>query len=244
MQPAAGRKAIVIGASAGMGRELAVVLAEQGYSLGLTARRLELLTELQGQLPGPAIVRHMDVADVEPAMAGLEALIAEMGGVDLIVVNAGVGHENHELAWAPEAATIAVNVTGFSAMCVVAMRHFMERGRGHLVGLSSIAAIRGAGDVPAYGATKAYELSYLVALRNKALKARLPITVTVIQPGFVDTAMIRGRKVFWCASARKAAEQIYDAIRRRRRQAYITRRWRLMAWVLKIMPDGLWAKIT
>lgn len=237
------KKAIVIGASSGIGRDLAKVLAENGYAVGLAARRIEMLSELQKEIAGRTFVRRIDVARVDEAMSVLQELIAEMDGVDLIVINSGIGKQNAELDWEPEKATIDVNVSGFAAMAVVATRHFIERGRGHLVGISSVAAILGHGDVPAYGASKAFDSSYLASLRHKVQKLGLPITVTTIEPGFVDTALVKGRTVFWLASTRKAAEQIYRAIRKRRRHAYITKRWRLIAWLMKVMPDWLWRRI-
>lgn len=237
------RRAIVIGASSGIGRELAKVLAEHGYTVGITARRLDLLHQLRSELHGPSFVRQMDVARCDEAIRLLNELIAEMGGVDLIVVNAGIGIGNPGLDWLAEKTTIDVNVSGFAAMAAAATKYFIQRGRGHLVGISSVAAILGHGDVPAYGASKAFDSSYLASLRHKVSKLRLPITVTTIEPGFVDTALVQGRTVFWCASARKAASQIYSAIRKRRKHAYITRRWRLIAWLMKIMPDRLWTRI-
>ena len=236
-------RAIVIGASSGIGRELAKVLSEAGYALGLVARRVELLEALQKELPGPSVIRPIDVARTDEAMAALQALIEEMGGVELVVVNAGVGHENPRLEWGPEKATLDVNVIGFAAMTNVAMRHFIARRQGALVGISSVAAIRPRGEVPAYGASKAFISSYLEALRNRVLRERLPIAITTIKPGFVDTDMVRGRPVFWCAPARKAAEQIYDAILHKRKLAYITRRWRFVAWLMRLIPDVLWARV-
>jgi len=243
MREANAGNAIVIGASSGIGRELARVLSEHGYAVGIAARRIELLSELQRQLPGPSFIRKIDVSQTDEAMASLRTLIAEMGGVGLIVVNAGVGLRNPELDWYPEKATIDVNVTGFTAMVNVAVKYFLERGAGHLVGVSSVAAILGHGEVPAYGASKAYESSYLCSLRNKIDKLHKPITITTIEPGFVQTDMVKDRMVFWCAPPRKAAMQIFRAIVRRRRHAYVTRRWRLVAWIMKVMPERLWSRI-
>lgn len=236
-------RAIVIGASTGIGRELAKVLAENGYAVGVASRQADLLEQLAREMPGGALVRRMDVSNVDEARRTLREMIAAMGGVDLVVVNSGIGVHNPALDWEPEKATIDVNVIGFAAMAVVAMNHFLERGVGHLVGVSSVAAILGHGDVPSYGASKAFVSSFLRSLRHRVRKLGLPITVTTIEPGFVDTALIRGRPTFWMASPRKAAEQIYRAIRRRRTHAYITRRWRLVAWLMKAMPERLWARI-
>jgi short-subunit dehydrogenase len=245
----AAKRAIVIGASSGIGRALALRLAREGYVVGLTARRLPLLLELQAEIgsrgPGSAgcPVRQMDVSDTARAMVLLEELIEELGGVDLIVVNAGTGHINPDLAWEPERETLGVNVLGFAAMANVAYRHFVRRGTGHLVGISSIAALRGSGVAPAYNASKAFVSTYLDGLRHKLARLRLPVAITDIQPGFVRTAMAQGPHVFWAASPEKAAEQIWQAIRLRRMRATITRRWRLVAWMMRIVPDAVYHRL-
>ncbi len=234
--------AVIVGASSGIGEALARRLADEGWSLGLAARRVARLAgtvaDLTDRHPGRRFAwRAIDVADADAAGAAFESLAAELGGVDLVVVSAGIGHENRPLEWAPEGETVAVNVAGFAAIAVAAMRHFERRGRGHLVGLSSLAALHGHGDAPAYGASKAFVSRYLQALRHRAASRKLPIVVTDIQAGFVDTAMARGDGLFWVAPVDVAAAQIAVAIRRKRRHAYVTRRWRLVAWVLRLLPD-------
>ena len=237
------RRAIVIGASSGIGRALALRLAREGYVVGLTARRLPLLLELQAQIGPRAFVKPMDVADTARAMGLLEELIGEMDGVDLIVVSAGTGHLNPDLAWEPEAETLGVNVLGFAAMANVAYGHFVRRGAGHLVSISSIAALRGGGGAPAYNASKAFVSAYLDGLRHKLARLGSPVAITDIQPGFVRTAMAQGPHVFWAASPGKAAEQIWQAIRRRRKRVVITRRWRLIAWLMRLVPDGVYHRL-
>jgi short-subunit dehydrogenase len=237
------KRAIVIGASSGIGRALALRLAREGYAVGLTARRLPLLLELQAEIGPRAFVRQLDVSDTARAMALLEELIEELGGADLIVVNAGTGHINPELAWEPEEETLGVNVLGFTAMANVAYRHFVRRGAGHLVSISSIAALRGSGAAPAYNASKAFVSTYMDGLRHKLARLGSPVAITDIQPGFVRTAMAQGPHVFWAASPEQAAEQIWQAIRRRRKRAIITRRWRLIARLMRLLPDGVYHRL-
>ena len=224
-------KAILIGASSGIGRALAKVLVREGYVVGLAARRVPLLLELQQELGDRALVRFMDVADVPQAMADLSHWLEELGDVDLVVLNAGMGHTNPELRWDWEDETIRVNVQGIAALANVAMRHFIQRGAGHLVGISSVAGVR-ATSRAAYCASKAFLSTYLDSLRYRAWHLGLPIAVTDVRPGFVDTAMGQSPQRFWVASPELAAEQIYTAIRRRSR-AYITRRWILVAWLMR-----------
>jgi short-subunit dehydrogenase len=231
------KKAIIIGASSGMGRELAKVLVRHDYIVGVTGRRTELLQELQAELSDKCHSRTMDVADTSTAIETFNSLIAEMGGIDLVVISAGTGHGTPDLQWSNERDTIDTNVLGFTAIADAAFNYFVKQGHGHLVGISSIAAIRGGRYAPAYNASKAFVCKYLEGLRHMAMKTRLPICITDIQPGFVDTRMAQGDRIFWRASTEKAARQIYRAIERKKPHAYVTRRWRLIAWMLKLMPN-------
>lgn len=237
------QKAIIIGATSGIGRALAKVLAENNYILGLAGRRVELLESLRKEIKVETHIKNMDVSRPEEAMKLLDELIAETGGMDLIVISSGTGHINKDLAWDKEKEAIDVNVLGFAAIAGAAMNYFIKQKSGHIVGISSIAALRGSREALAYNASKAFDSNYLEGLRQKACMLKMPITVTDIQPGFVDTAMAKGDVLFWVASPEKAAMQIYRAIRRRRKHAYITKRWRLIAWLLKVMPDWVYNRI-
>jgi short-subunit dehydrogenase len=139
--------------------------------------------------------------------------------------------------------TVSVNVLGFMKTAQVAMRHFLKRGRGHLVGISSIAALRGNRDAAAYAASKAFQSVYLDGLRDLARQSGLPIAVTEVQPGFVNTAMMKtGRplpavaRLLLVSSPATAAQQIRRAVRKRAKHAYITRRYALVAFILRLLP--------
>jgi short-subunit dehydrogenase len=237
------KKAIVIGASSGIGRQLAKILSQDGYSVGVMARRKHLLEELRKEIQSEILIREIDVVDAEAAMATFSKFINDMGEIDLVVISAGTGEVNDDLDWHVENETIMTNVIGFSALANVAIHHFIGKGSGHLVGISSIAALRGGRESPAYNASKAFESNYMEGLRQKLKKLQLPITVTDVKPGFVNTAMAKGEGIFWAAPVDKAAKQIYDAIKRKASHVYITRRWRLIAWLLKAMPDRIYEKL-
>ncbi len=237
------KKVIIIGASSGIGKELAKVFSSKDYEVGITGRRTNLLEKLASELPTKTYISTIDVRNTESAIQSLDKLIKDMNGVDILVINAGVGNVNASLAWTPEKETIDTNVSGFTALSTAGMRYFMKKGSGHLVGISSIARIRGSDTAPAYNASKAFMSNYLEGLSRKVVKEKLPIAITDIQPGFVDTAIVKADKVFWMASPQKAAEQIYAAIARKKRIAYITRRWILIAWLLKILPGYLYRKL-
>ncbi|WP_136716980.1 SDR family NAD(P)-dependent oxidoreductase [Halorientalis salina] len=229
------RSAVVIGASSGIGEAVARELAAEGYELGLTARRQEKLEELGDELPTKAYVARMDVTEPEAAREAFVDLVEAMNGADLVVVNAGIGRQNRDLDWEPERDTIDTNVRGFTALATAAMTHFEDQGHGHLVGISSVAAHAGDGTIPAYNASKAFVSNYLDGLRYRAHSRDADLTVTTIEPGFVDTKLAGGD--FWKASTETAARQIVDAIEDGKRHAYITRRWRLVALAVDLMPD-------
>ena len=121
------KKAVIIGASSGIGWALAFSLSKEGYAVGMTGRRVELLEELWKALPGPGYVQPMDLTRPDDARAAFHYLVEEMGGVDLVVINAGVGYLQDGLAWDHEKLTLAVNVTGFVAIATAALALFQEQ---------------------------------------------------------------------------------------------------------------------
>ncbi len=236
-------KAIFIGASSGIGYALTRVLSENGYTVGIMARWVHLLDELAKRVKGTVFIKRIDASDTGSAMKALSDLIEEMDGADLVVISAGAGEINANLSWDLENETIRTNVSGFSALVNIAMKHFMQKSSGHLVGISSIAALRGGRESPAYNASKAFESNYLEGLRQKVRKFRLSITIADIRPGFVKTVMAKGEGIFWAAKAEEAAEQIYQAIRRRKSITYITKRWLLIAWIMRMLPAFVYERL-
>lgn len=233
---AATMTSIVIGASSGIGREIARQLAARGERVAITARRAERLTSLAAETSGIVESAAFDIAAADAAER-LAELMQRLGTVDRVYLSAGTGFLNPELDPALEEETLQTNVMGFSRLAVTALRRFEAQGHGHLIGISSIAALRGAGEAPAYGASKAFVSRYLQGLRLRAARSGKPIHVTDVRPGFVDTPMMKADKPFWVASAAKAARQIIAAADRRRRIVYITRRWSLIGCLLRHLPE-------
>ena len=237
------KKAIIIGATSGIGRALAKVLAKNGYVVGITGRRLQFLESLQQEIPSYTIISRFDVTNTDEAIKSVNDLIGKLGGLDLFVYNSGTGHLNPELDFKKDVDTINVNVTGFTALSSMIYNYFIKQGHGHLVGISSIAALGGNHIATSYNASKAYMSNYLQGLGKKSVKDNNGIKVTEILPGYVDTDMAKGEGKFWVASPEKAAEQIYDAIKGGRHKAYITKRWRLIGWAMKILPTWVYNKL-
>ena len=235
------KQAIIVGASSGLGWELAIQLADKGYQLGVMGRREALLNELVEKLPGTHFIQATDVSNAEQSQTELEELIARMGDVELIVLSSGVGLFENKLEWAAEREMIDVNVRGFAALTIVAMEHFTRRGAGHLAGISSMAAhIFGAKTVT-YHATKAFVSNYLAGMRQRAIRSGLPITITTIEPGFIKTPMVHGNPL-WMAPVGKGVTQMVAGLLNKKNHIYITKRWRYVAFVADLMPHWLLRK--
>lgn len=235
-------KAIIIGATSGIGKGLAKILADNNYSVGITGRRTELLDELKTKDPNSYYTRKFDITEITKIFENLDALKKELGGLDLLVISSGTGDLNENLDFEIEKRTVDTNVRGFTCIADWAFNYFESQKSGHLVAITSVGGLRGSRMAPAYNATKAYQINYLEGLRQKAKKLKTNIFVTDVRPGFVDTAMAKGEGLFWVAPVSKAAKQIYIAIERKRTQVYVTKRWRLLGWLLKAMPDFIYDK--
>jgi short-subunit dehydrogenase len=235
------KKAIIIGASSGIGRHLALLLADQGYQVAITGRRTHLLQELQASKPTQFISKTFDVTDLNNPQH-LDQLASQLTGLDLLVISSGIGEINEKLDFSIEKSTIDVNVSGFTQVADWAFNYFYQQGKGHLVNISSIAGIRGARHAPAYNASKAYQINYLEGLRQKANRVKAAIIITDVRPGFVNTAMAKGEDLFWVASVEKAAKQIMIAIEKNQKIIYVTRRWRMIGVMLKFLPGWIYEK--
>ncbi len=237
------KKAIIIGATSGIGKSLGEILLREGYVVGLTGRREDLFQSKQSQDVSRLIFNRMDVQDLSTVESKCNELVDQIGGLDLLIISAGIGEVNKDLNFDVENGVIRTNIQGFTCVADWAMRYFKEQGYGHLVNISSVAGIRGNGIAPSYNATKAYQINYLEGLRLNAYKSKKNIYVTDVRPGFVDTAMAKGDGLFWVALVEKAAQQILDAIKRKKNIVYITKRWRLIGYILKLLPYSVLKKL-
>ena len=236
------RKIIIIGASSGIGKELALLYAARGDRVAITGRRAELLEAVRLEYPDQIITRCFDATQKDNRQQ-LESLIGELGGMDLLIYNAGFGEASPELAWEAEQLTVGTNVVGFAALINFGFNWICRQGYGHLALTSSVAGVRGNSWAPAYSASKAFMSNYAEGLQIKAARLKKDIVVTDIRPGFVDTKLLKWKKRFWMSSPQKAARQIVAAIDRKKRIAYITKRWWLIAQVMKLLPYPLYRRL-
>lgn len=237
------KTAIVFGATSGIGKEITKLLIKDGYKVAITGRRLEKLKELKDQYPNQIEIYQNDIQKVEEVEKVFHEIVQDFELIDLVIQSSGVGHINPALQWEKENETIQTNVVGVTKLYDLAYNLFREQDYGHLVGITSIASLRGNRGAPAYFASKAYQKAYLESLyiKTKTIKSK-QVFITDIRPGFVDTAMALGDGIFWMVSLEKATKQIYSVIKKKKRVAYISKRWAIIAFVLKIVPAWILKK--
>ncbi len=231
------KKAIIIGASSGIGEALVDFLVNDGYVVGITARREELLVAIQKRFPDRVFYKVMDVQQTDKIEQICADLSTAIGGLNLMIISAGIGHLNKELDFDISHDVVKTNVSGFTCVANWSMNYFQKQGSGQLANISSIAGLLGNGIAPSYNATKAYQINYFNGLRKKVKKLKLRIYLTDIRPGFVDTAILKGNGLFWIAPVNKASKQIYAAIRKKKKKVYITKRWALIAFIIRLKPS-------
>ncbi len=236
------QKVIIVGATSGIGKGLAKLFAQNYYKVGITGRREQLLQELKSEKPEAYFSKAFDVTDTNLVEGKLEELVSELGGCDLLVISSGTGDVNHELEYALERKAIDTNVAGFTCVADWAFNYFAKQKHGHLTAITSVGGLRGSKDGPAYSASKAYQINYLEGLRQKAAKLDSELIVTDIRPGLVDTAMAKGEGLFWVMPVEKTVKQIYQAIQKKKKIAYVTKRWGFIAAILKRIPSVLYEK--
>lgn len=236
------KRILIIGASSGIGKELAILYAAEGALVGITGRRGKLLREIQKKYPSNILTACFD-ASAESSQEALQKLIADIGGMDIFLYNAGYGEPSEELIPKNEIATTMTNVLGFVRLTSFAFNFFVEQGYGQIAVTSSVAAMRGNSWAPSYSASKAYMSNFTEGLQIKAQKLKKDIAVTDIKPGFIKTKMAKGHGQFWVSSPGKATRQIKRAIDLKKRVVYVTRRWWVIALIMKWLPFWIYKRI-
>ena len=232
------RRAIVVGASSGIGQEVAKLLMAEGWTVGVAARREDKLKAL-----GATAVEQIDVTK-ENATERLQALISRLGGMDLFFYASGIGKQNRELEAGIELATVETNGLGFTRMIGEAYRYFAQQGSGHIAAITSLAGTKGLGSAPSYSATKAMQNVYLQALEQQANTRGLKIHFTDIRPGFVNTALLSGDFHYpMMLQPDKVAKEIVSAINHHQHIRVIDWKYRLLTALWRRIPRFLWRRI-
>lgn len=237
------KRAIIIGATSGIGKEAAKGLLLQGWRIGIAGRRESALQALRAEAPQQIEIQTLDVTQ-EDAAEKLQMLITRLGGMDLFLLSSGIGHQNPELYPEIEITTAATNVVGFIRMVDAAFAYFKEQGNGHLAVISSIAGTKGLGIAPAYSATKRFQNTYIDALEQLAGIQKLNICFTDIRPGFVATDLLKDGKGYpMLMSAEAVGASIVKALNRRKRVIVIDWRYRILVFFWKMIPRWIWKRM-
>ena len=252
-----------MGATSGIGQEVARLLAINGYEVGIAGRRKERLVQMAQATPGIVTHRQIDVTK-EDAPTELYKLIEELGGMDLYFHSSGIGWENVALDADKELKTVETNGVGFVRMVSAAYNWFAEQRadeakqraegdeqragdkerKARIACITSIARTRGLGAAPAYSATKRMQAHYLECLSQQARMRHLNIGITDIRPGFVATDLIAGSHFPLQLKAEDVARTIVRAIERGSEVVTIDWRYRLLVAAWQLIPRWLWVRLT
>ena len=237
------KKVIIIGATSGLGREVALIYIAQGWKVGVAGRREAELEALRAAYPEQVSAQALDVTQ-EDAPEKLHALIEQVGGMDVFLLSSGIGKQNYTLQTELELATAATNVEGFIRMTNAAYHYFEKQGHGHLAVISSIAGTKGLGAAAAYSATKGFQNIYMDALDQLARMQKLNIQFTDIRPGFVATPLLTSSKKYpMLMDARIVALDIVSAIEKKKRVAIIDWKFRLLVGFWRLIPKWIWLRL-
>lgn len=233
-------RVLIIGASSGIGKELSLRYASLGNEVIAVARRKPLLQELAQTSPNIQVAQ-CDIADIDSSQALLAQIFTSP--IDLAVLCSGVGDLNPDLDFAIERPTLDINVIGWTFFADFIYKKFEEQRYGHLAVITSCGGLRGEPMAPSYSASKAFQMNYAEALCKKAFKSKLPIVVTDIRPGLVNTRMAKGEGLFWVMPVEKVAAQIMMAIAKGKDVAIVTKRWSILHWIMKHLPRSIYKRM-
>lgn len=237
------KRAIVVGASSGIGAALVAELANNGYRVAAVARRMDALTTVCDGLN--ATPYQHDVTQYETVAPLFDQIVVDLGGLDTIIYVAGVQPDVQmdEYDFAKDRAMMEVNALGAMAWLNLAAHRFGRANAGQIVGISSIAGDRGRSAFPGYHTSKAALTTYLEALRNRL--AKQGVSVVTIKPGFVETALLENAsKTFWVIKPPEAARQIRDAMEKRKQVVYVPWRWQLVSLIISNIPSFIFRRLS
>lgn len=244
------KKAILVGASRGLGAALAKQFAEEGYLIALVSRselELKALAAEINQKAGEVIAKAYvhDVKNFTEAETLLPKLMSDLGGLDLFIFNSGILNHTDldEFNFASDKEMIEVNLLGALAWLNPVAEVFQILGRGHIIGISSVAGDRGRILNPAYGASKAALSSVLESYRNRL--TRKGVHILTVKPGFMDTGMTKGKSgLFFMSSPEKAAFQISKGLRGGKQTIYVSPIWGMIMMIIRLIPSFIFRKLS
>lgn len=237
------KRAIIMGATSGLGRGVALGLLAEGYTIGVAGRRSEELEKLRLMAPERVFTKVIDVTKADAPTLFLE-LISEMGGMDLYFHSSGYGKQNDALNMDIELQTVLTNSYGFTQMVDTAFNYFKRENRsGRIAVISSVAGTKGLGAAPSYSATKRFDWTYIEALSQLARMQNLDIRFTDIRPGFVATDFIAGSNFPLQMKTDYVVRHILSAVRKGKRRATIDWKYRIVCFFWRHLPSCIWERL-
>lgn len=236
------KRIIIVGATSGIGNEVAKGYIRLGWKVGIAGRRQAALEELKATAPEQIEIQALDVTS-DDAPEKISLLIHKLGGADLFLLSSGIGSQNMNLEPSIEINTAKTNVEGFIRIVTTAFNYFKANGYGHLAVISSIAGTKGLGAAPAYSATKRFQNTYIDALAQLAHMEKLNIQFTDIRPGFVSTALLKGDSYPLLMKVENVAQHVIHALNHKKRVVIIDWRYAIIVFFWKLIPMWLWERL-
>ena len=239
------KSAVVMGATSGIGHEVALLLAQRGWKVGIAGRREEILSQMMKLQPGIVAYEVIDVTSPQ-ATEGLQRLITKLGQMELYFHSSGIGFQNPSLDAEKELPTIETNCLGMARLVGEAFRYFASHPEreAELAVISSIARTKGLGAAPAYSASKRFTSHYLECLcQLKSIRKLHHIHLTDIRPGFVRTPLIENSRFPMQLDARDVAADIVRAIEQHKAVVTINWLYRLLVCCWQLIPRWLWIRM-
>ena len=236
------KRIVIAGATSGLGYEVARLCIAAGWRVGAAGRNEEALRQLKASAPEQVETAVIDVTH-DDSPQRLAELVGRLGGMDIYFHASGIGKRNTDLQPDIELATLRNNGEGFVRMVTAAFGWFRTHGGGHIAVISSVAGTRGLGSAPAYSATKRLQNTYIDALAQLARMEHIDIRFTDIRPGFVATPLLAGDDYPLLMQPGPVARRIFRALVRRRRRAVIDRRYAVLVFFWRLIPEWLWERL-
>lgn len=235
-------KAVIIGATSGIGLEVARMLWKEGATVGVAGRRTDRLQEFCNECGQRVHYLRIDITDNDAGKKLIE-LSEAIGGADMILLCSGTGSQNPELKPEIESDTVNINVGGFTRMIDAAFNYFKGKGGGHIAAVTSIAGTKGLGIAAAYSATKRYQNTYMQCLAQLSAMQGYNIRFTDIRPGFVDTDLLKSGSFPMKMPVEYTAKKIVKAIKRHKRVAVIDWKYKIIVAIWRIIPNCIWERM-
>jgi len=244
------KTAIIIGATSGIGREVASRLVKEGWKVGISGRRTRALEDFRSLYGADKVfISTMDVTR-DDSIQALDSLLEQTGAPDLFLYSSGVGYQNPELNPEKEILMVRTNCEGMVRM----LDHFIDYvkshkdsyiNKAHIAVITSVAGVGALGIAPAYSATKKMQSTYLSALAQLSRMEHIPVRFTDIRPGFVATDILNPEKHYPILMTKeKAADLIMKALKRKKRVYTFDWRFRVVTFIWKLIPRCIWERLT